>query len=195
VRRRPSLTEPPSELRSFPARRLTPRRTLWRIHLKDNGPWWFCSDLECRFDLQAPQGTCYVAEEPLGSFVEVFTDVTLVADEDIERRRLSALHVPRTLRLADCTQAASRSFGCTGEIHTTIDYELTQRWARALAAAGFDGIRYLVRHDPAQRRVGLALFGETGEAADWPDPRTEEIDEDLLLDAARRFGIRVLPRP
>jgi hypothetical protein len=136
-----------------------------------------------------------VAEEPLGSFVEVFTDVTLVADEDIERRRLSALHVPRTLRLADCTQAASRSFGCTGEIHTTIDYELTQRWARALAAAGFDGIRYLVRHDPAQRRVGLALFGETGDAADWPDPRTEEIVEDLLLDAARRFGIRVLPRP
>lgn len=195
MRRRPSLIEPPSELGGFPARRLTPRRTLWRIHLKDNGPWWFCSDLECRFDLRVPAGTCYVAEEPLGSFVEVFTDVTLVAEEDVEKRRLSAIHVPTTLRLADCTDAGARRFGSTGEIHTTVDYDLTQRWAQALAASGFDGIRYLVRHDPAQQRVGLALFGNAGEATGWPEPTTEEIDEDLLLDAARRFGIQVLPRP
>jgi hypothetical protein len=174
---------------------LTPRRTLWRIHLEEKGPWWFCRDLECRFDLQAPKGTCYVAEEPLGSFVEVFTDVSLVAEEDIERRRLSALHVPGTLRLADCTDEASRGFGCTGEIHTTIDYDLTQRWAQALAASGFDGIRYYVRHDPAQRRVGLALFGDAGEVRHWPDPTTDNIGEDLQLDAARRFGIHVLPRP
>lgn len=195
MRRRPSLTEPPSELGGFPIRRLTPRRTLWRIHLKDKGPWWFCSDLECRFDLQRPHGTCYVAEDPLGSFVETFTDVTLVAEQDVKQRRLSALHVPRTLRLADCTNAASRGFGCTGEIHTTIDYDLTQRWARAFVAASFDGIRYFVRHDPAQRRVGLALVGEAGEAKHWPDPTTKEIDENLLLDAARRFGIHILPRP
>ncbi|MGQ0670240.1 MAG: RES family NAD+ phosphorylase [Actinomycetota bacterium] len=195
MRRRRSLTEPPSELRWFPGRRLTPRRTLWRIHLNDRCPWWFCSDLECRFDLQAPQGTCYVAEDPLGSFVEVFTDVALVAEEDVERRRLSALHVPRTLRLADCTHEASRGFGCTGEIHTTIDYDLTQRWARAFAAASFDGIRYFVRHDPAQRRVGIALFGDAGEAGGWPEPTTEEIGEDLLMDVAGLFGIRVLPRP
>jgi hypothetical protein len=195
VRRRPSLTEPSPDLGGFPARRSTPRRTLWRIHHKDNRPWWFCSDLECRFDLQAPQGTCYVAEDPLGSFVEVFTDVTVVADEDVERRRLSALHIPRTLRLADCTNEASRSFGCTGEIHTTVDYELTQRWAGAFSAAGFDGIRYYVRHDPAQRRVGIALFGDAGEAAHWPAPRTERIAEALLLDVTRRFGIHVIPRP
>lgn len=195
MRRRPSLTEPPSELGGFPVYRLTPRRTLWRINLKGKSPWWFCSDLECRFDLHTPRGTCYVAEEPLGSFAEVFTDVTLVAEEDVKQRRLSALRVPRTLRLADCTKAASRGFGCTGEIHTTIDYDLTQLWARALAAAGFDGIRYLVRHDPAQRKVGIALFGDGGEASHWPDPATEEIDEELLEAASRRFGIRVLPRP
>jgi hypothetical protein len=173
---------------------LTPRRTIWRIHLRENGPGWFCSDLECRFDLPAPKGTCYLAEDPLGSFVEVFTDVTLVAEGDVEQRRLSNLHVPKTVRLADCTDAASRKFGSTGEIHTTIDYDLTQRWARAFVAAGFDGIRYFVRHDPAQRRVGIALFGAAGEARDWPDPKTEEISDDLLLEVARRFGIRVLPR-
>jgi RES domain len=195
VRRRRSLTEPPDDLKGFPARRLTPRRALWRIHRRENPAWWFCADLECRFDLLPPNGTCYVAEAPLGAFVEVFTDVTLVADEDIERRRLSSLHVPRNLRLADCTDPASRGFGCTGEIHTTIDYDLTQRWARALAAAGFDGIRYLVRHDPAQRMVGIALFGEGGEAKGRPEPETGRIDERLLVQVARRFGIRVLPRP
>lgn len=195
MRRRSSLTEPPDDLTGFPTRRVTPRRTVWRIHRRENPPWWFCADLQCRFDLSAPQGTCYVAEEPLGAFVEVFTDVTLVAEEDIERRRLSAVHVPRTLRLADCTDAASRTFGCTGEIHTTVDYDLTQRWARAFSLASFDGIRYLVRHDPAQRRAGVALFGKAGEAEDWPDPETQLIDEDLLMEAARRFGIRVLPRP
>ena len=174
---------------------MTPRRTLWRIHLDKNGPWWFCSDLECRFDLPAPRGTCHLADHRLGAFVEVFTDVTLVAEEDVGRRVLSALRVPRTLQLADCTHEGSRGFGSTGEIHTTTDYDLTQRWARAFIAAGFDGIRYLVRHDPAQRRVGIALFGEGGEAGGWPEPTTEEISEDLLRDAARRFGIHVLPRP
>ena len=139
MRRQPSLTEPPDELTGFPTRRLTPRRTLWRIHRKENSPWWFCADLECRFDLSEPQGTCYVAEDQLGSFVEVFTDVTLVAEEEVEQRSLSALHVPRTLRLANCTDPASRSFGCTGEIHTIVDYDLTQRWGRAFASAGFDG--------------------------------------------------------
>lgn len=174
---------------------MTPRRSLWRIHLQENHPWWFCHDLKSRFDLPAPEGTCYLAEDSLGSFLEVVTNLTLVAAADVERRRVSVLHVPRTLRLADCTDEASRGFGCTGEIHTTVDYDLTQRWARAFADAGFAGIRYPVRHDPAQRRIGIALFGEAGEARDWPDSTTEEIDDDLLLDVADRFGIRVLPRP
>ena len=195
MRGRPSLTDPPHDLEGFPKRRLTTRRTLWRIHRKENTPWWFCSDLECRFDLPAPKGTCYLAEEPLGAFVEVFNDVGLVTEDDIKQRRISALKVPRALRLADCTNAASRGFGCTGEIHTTVDYDLTQRWARALAEAGFDGVRYLVRHDPAQRRVGIAVFGEAGEARGWPRPRIEEMGERLVLDARRRFGIQVLPRP
>lgn len=195
MRRQRSLTKPPTDLQSFPTRRLTPRRILWRIHLKEHEPWWFYSDLECRFDLPAPSGTCYLAEDPLGSFVEVFTDVTLVAEADVDERKLAALHAPRSFKLADCTDERSRGFGCTGEIHTTVDYELTQEWARAFIDAGFEGVRYLVRHDPAQRRVGIALFGSAGEAEDWPKPRTEEINQGLLRDVARRFGIHVLPRP
>ncbi len=195
MRRRPSLSEPPADLAGFPTRRLTPRRTLWRIHRRGRDPWWFCSDLNCRFDLPAPMGTCYLAEDPLGSFVEVFTDVTLIAEDDVRGRRLSAVSVPKPVKLADCTDARSRAFGCTGEIHTSTDYGLTQRWAAALAGSGFHGVRYLVRHDPSQRRAGIGLFGEAGRPSAWPKPITEEIDEELVADAARSYGIHVLSRP
>lgn len=92
--------------------------------------------------------------------------------------------------LADCTDSRVRRFGLTGEIHTAIDRAVTRRWADALAQAGFDGIRYLVRHDPSQREVGIALFG-AGDEADWPVVSTEVIGADLILAAERRFGITV----
>ncbi len=192
---RSSLPEPPQDLRGFPSRILTPVRRLWRIHRADREPWWFCSDRECRFDLAPPAGTCYVAEDPLGSFVEVFQEVTVIAEEDVAARRLSELRVPQRMRLADCTSPRARGFGCTGEIHTTADYELTQKWASCLAEHGFDGIRHLVRHDRAQRRAGIALLGQAGAADAWPEPATGPIGEDLVARAARDFGIHVLPRP
>lgn len=194
-RARASLGEPPDELRGFPTRVLTPARRLWRIHRSDREAWWFSSDGESRFDLSPPRGTAYAADDPLGSFAEVFQDMTLVSDADVAARRLSELHVPRRVRLADCTDSRARGFGCTGEIHTTVDYELTQRWAEAFAEGGFAGIRYLVRHDPAQRQVGIALFGEAGVQRSLPTATSGLIPDELLADASRLFGIHVLPRP
>jgi hypothetical protein len=179
----------------FPIRILNPARKLYRIHRNEKEPWWFCSDLECRFDLAPPTGTCYLAETPLGSFVEVFQDVTLIGEEDIAARGLSELHVPRRMRLADCTSPRARGFGCTGEIHTTTDYELTQRWAARFARERFNGVRYLVRHDPAQRQVGIALFGQTGVARGKVQPSAAPLDQELVAGVAQHFGIHVLPRP
>jgi hypothetical protein len=51
-------------------------------------------------------------------------------------------------------------------------------------------VRFFVRHDPAQQRVGIALFGPTGEAA-WPVASTVEITVDLIIEVERQFGIRV----
>jgi hypothetical protein len=194
-RARRSLSAPPEDLGSFPSRMLAPTKRLWRIHRAERKPWWFCSDGDCRFDLPAPAGTCYLSEQALGSFVEVFRDITLIAEEAIAARRLSRLNVPRRMRLADCTSSRARTFGCTGEIHTTADYELTQRWAAAFAQQGFDGLWYLVRHDPSQREVGVALFGETGMAKGWPEPSTEPIGEELLAGVGKHFGIHILSRP
>jgi len=194
-RARRSLSPPPEDLSSFPWRVLIPTKHLWRIHGAGRKPWWFCSDGDCRFDLTSPRGTCYVSEEPLGSFVEVFQNIVVVAEEAVAARRLSRLHVPRRMRLADCTSPRARAFGCTGEIHTTADYELTQRWAAMFVEQGFDGLWYLVRHDPAQRQVGVALFGQSGMAKGWPEPATEPIDDELLAGVAKHFGIHILPRP
>ena len=35
---------------------------------------------------------------------------------------------------------------------------------------GFAGVRYLIRHDPAQKLLGIALFSNAGvgESDDWP---------------------------
>lgn len=192
---KPHLTSPPEDLTGFPARVLTPARRLWRIHRIDRGAWWFCFDLEHRFDLPAPMGTCHVAESPVGSFLEVFTDVRGIAEEEIHARRLSELHLPKRVRLADCTNPLARGFGCTGEIHTTIGYDLTQAWAEAFARAGFGGIRYLVRHDPSLSLAGIALFGRAGRPRRWPRPKSDVIPPGVITEAARRYGILVLPTP
>jgi hypothetical protein len=186
------LAAPPADLRRFPALRLTPISALYRIHRRDRSPWWFSHDGTGRFDLPAPRGTCYLAGSPLGAFVEVFREIALVSRAVVDARRVSTLHPPLTVRLADCTRARSRAFGLTAEIHSTEEYDATQRWAAAFAAAGFAGVRYLVRHDPSQRSAGVALFGSAGAAA-WPVEATGPIDQALCDRAARRFGIRVLP--
>jgi len=65
-------------------------------------------------------------------------------------------------------------------------------------AAPFDGIRYVVRRDPARRRYGIALFGPSG-AADPADRRWRHpsvpIGAELIARAERDFGYRVLPTP
>lgn len=194
-RGKPHLTPPPEDLRRFPQRIVTPARRLWRVHRADRGAWWFCSDLEHQFDLADPRGTCHVAEAPLGAFLEVFTDIRGIARDEVDARRLSEVHVPSRTRLADCTSPRARSFGCTGEIHTTIDYRITQAWAGGFARAGFDGVRYFVRHDPSFAVAGIAIFGDSGVPPGLPKPATDEIPADLIAEAGRRYGILVLPTP
>lgn len=188
------LSRPPADLTTFPARRVRADRELFRIHRQERGPWWFSADGSGRFDLAAPRGTCYLAEDAIGAFVEVFREIGQVAQRDVDRRRLSVLRLPRLARLADCTGRSARGFGITAAIHAGERYDLTPSWAEALADAGFDGVRYRVSHDPAQRAIGIALFGPAGQA-DYPTMATLPIGPALLDDVWRQFRIRVLPSP
>lgn len=176
--------------------RIGPGQTLARIHRADRHPGFYSSDGSGRFDLPAPRGTCYLGEEPLASFVEVFREATVVAESLLATKALSVVGVRAEIALADVTHPRSRRFGITGEIHTSTAYEMTQAWATAFARAGLDGIRYRVRHDPAQDLVGVALFGPAGEHEEKLRPvQTSPIPAGLVTAAEQRFGIVVLPTP
>lgn len=185
---------PPDDLSRFPAFGVDRRRSLYRIHRTDAGPWWFSGDGSGRFDLTDGRGSCYLAVTPVGAFIEVFRVATVIPEAEVEARWLSSLVPPARTRLADCTISAARKFGITGAIHTQPDYTVPQAWAEAFAAAGFGGIRYRVSHDPAQRELGVVLFGEAGEQS-LPVRRTEPIPASVIEAARQRFGLIVAPTP
>ena len=115
-----------------------------------------------------------------------------------EGRRLARIEFDRDLRLADVCSRRALRFGITAEIGAGGEYDTSQAFASDAARAGFDGIRWWLRHDPGQRLVGIALFGPAGappEYAALPRPSPRELDEQLLDEAGRKFGYRALPRP
>lgn len=185
---------PPDDLSRFPAFGVDRRRSLYRIHRTDAGPWWFSGDGSGRFDLRDGRGSCYLAATPVGAFIEVFRVATVIPEAEVEARSLSSLVPPTRTRLADCTVSAARKFGITGAIHTQPDYTVPMVWAEAFAAAGFGGIRYRVSHDPAQRELGVVLFGDAGEQS-LPVRRTEPIPASVIEAARQRFGLIVAPTP
>jgi RES domain len=184
---------PPDDLSRFPAFELDRRRSLYRIHRTDVGPWWFSSDGSGRFDLR-DRGTCYLAVTPVGAFIEVFRVHTVIPEQEVDARSLSSLVPPTRTTLADCTVSRARRFGITAAINTQPDYTATRAWAEAFAAAGVGGIRYRLSHDPAQRELGVALFGEAGEQ-DFPVRRSEPVPAAVVEDARQRFGLVVAPTP
>jgi RES domain len=189
------LGPPPSDLGGFPAQKLESDQLLYRIHRSDRSPWWFSNDGSGRFDLLGgDNGTCYLAERPVGAFIEVFRTGTVIPEAEVNARRLAEARTPSTTTLADCMASEARSFGVTGAIHSQPDYELTRAWAQALAVAGFDGVLYRLSHDPSGSEIGVALFGDAGER-DLPIESTGAIPDDVLEEARVRFGLLVLPTP
>src|SRR5262249_58159121 len=128
--------------------------------------------------------------EPLGGAAG------LIAPAEVARRVLATLYVPRAMILANTGHVRARAFGITAGISAIEepDRGSTRSWAEAFHAAGFQGIRYRVSHDPSQRAIGVALFGPAGEA-DWPTGAAEPIDSRLLQFVRRRYGLVVLPTP
>ncbi len=183
------LDEPPDaeDLKRFPSSRLTPAKAIYRLHRRTRRPWYFSSSGAGRFDLLEPDGTCYAALDPAVAFIEVFYGFRIVPIEELVDVVVSTMGAPRTMRLADCTSPRAVAYGVTSEVNTTVDYALTQRWAVALRAAGFDGLRYWPRHDPG-RRPAVALFGPAGQSEDHPEATTR-LDPALQAGVTRRYGI------
>lgn len=197
----PSLPNPPSPalLADFPRFVLRADVRLWRLHRSDREPNWFTNAGDGRFDVAGARfGTCYLADESDGAFIEVFgRDGGPIAESDVLRRNLAMMSVAVDLDVADVTAPEVRGrFGLTGEVSAggpTI-YPTTQTWAGALHDAGFSGIRYRARHDPSLQRTSFALFGQPGlddkifaPASTWPVPM------EMVTDLASTYGFTIVP--
>lgn len=180
----------------FPLRTLRGDRTVYRIHQAAFSPWWFSEDGSGRFDpVGTGHGACYVADSELGAWVEVFRRQMAWVEGDVDRRRILSVKLGRDLKLADITSRRALQFGVTAQLGAGSDLAQSQAVAAAVLADGFDGIRYLVRHDPAQNLVGYAIFDEAGQSTNWPAVPSGPLSTDLRADAARLYGYRILPRP
>lgn len=190
------MTLPPR----FPLATLRGDREIYRIHQSAKAPWWFSTDGSGRFDpVGTGSGSCYFAQYRLGAWIEVFRKQILLARDEVSGRWLYTLRLARDLKLADITSRRALTFGVTASLGANEDYAASQTFAADALASGFDGIRYLVRHDPAHKLYGYALFGPAGSGAATFAPAASGADSsipDSLLDDARRlFGYRVLPTP
>lgn len=105
-------------------------------------------------------------------------------------RLFSTSSLTSELRLADLTAPGAYAFGITAELSATSDYTAPHNWSAALHAAGFNGLRYHVRHDPRSDLVGIAWYGPAGGLRGPPAGYSREVPAELLL-AAAPYGIRV----
>jgi hypothetical protein len=188
------LPAPPGELPKLPSTKLETKH-LWRIHAADVAPWFFDIGPDGRFNL-AESGTCYLAEEPIGAFIEKFGRLLrpggVIPEPLVDAQRLSRLRSPKA-NVVDLTDPTVLGLiGLTAEIHSTSDYNLTQSWALTLQEAGYDGIRYKARHDPRGQLVSIALFG-SGQPP-RSAAKTTSVPVDVIHEASATFSIAVLPR-
>lgn len=195
------LAAPPADadaLRGFPQAQLSAGTEIHRIHSAALGAWYFSGEETWRFNPRGVpgHGACYFAERAVAGLLESYKGVTVVAEQDVAAKAHFTVALEAEVKLADCCAAAALGFGINAEIHSTTNYELTQAWATAFAVAGFAGVRYFCRSDPAMDLIGYALFDAAGEAAPgrWPTGRDQPIGEALLREA-EDHGLRIRPTP
>lgn len=174
-RSQPAQQGPPASLAGFPANR--PIGVHWhREHADrpgepDGGCWHFASlpaeaAVGGRFDLRAPQGTCYFGNLPLVAALERvgrFTAQRKPVPADLVSGRVVTTIDTATLpaKVANLlAKRASTHFGVTSELFTMSDYIVPQAWAHALRGQGHQGLTYTPRFSPRGRAV--AVFGPEG---------------------------------
>ena len=148
----------------------------WRVHSAGRGAWWFSSSDDParpevqigRFDLRLPFGTCYLGAYLAGAASESLRESGVdapAAQRAANARCLSQMPLDRWYgeRIADFTAPEIDSQGAPTDIAALARSD-ARPWAEAAHDAGFSGILYRLREDPAHR-LGLALFHHAGEHA------------------------------
>jgi hypothetical protein len=143
--------------------------------------------------LAKPYGTVYLADSPEAALRErigrVLSSRSRLTKAEVDASRVSELHVPDAVRLADLCSGRAADYEITREIHTVTPYAVTQAWAAAFHDAGMGGVRYDARFSTGRARA-YAVFGDAG-ARSWPDDPTPSTGREVA-DAA---GIEVVSAP
>lgn len=187
---------PPPDLSDFPGIAIRGTKTLHRCHQTENGCWYFASAAAHgkggRWDLPAPDGTCYAADTAEGALMEAvgvdLHDFGFVTETALRARQITEIRLPAATRAANLTAKTISQHGVTSELTGAVPYTLTQDWAKAFKAAGFGGVRYGLRFRPNTK--GLGIFGPSG-----PDESLPTGTETPAIDIARMLGLPIEPTP
>jgi hypothetical protein len=201
------LPEPPADyglLIDFPTlgKDDVPPR-LYRVHRVDRAAEWFSTSGTMRFDPPGGAadlfGTCYLAVDPVTALIEAVGDLPALTQQMLDNRAMMVAQIPVTQKLANMTSPlVVGRWRLDRRISMGDDYEICQRWARALRLAGFSGVYYEPRHDPSDREevrpASVALFADPGYqphmmARDGDGP----ISTRVIERAEDVFGLQVLP--
>jgi hypothetical protein len=203
------LADPPAPatLAGLPARR-TAGHELHRVHRRDRAsPWWFRSldperplRQQGRFDLPAPDGTCYLARSKVAAVLEVFQEHDgLLPDVELRERLRAEVTAPATAPdAADVAARVARGAGVTAALWAGGERLLTQRWAVALRRAGWLAVHHGIQHDPSGSERAVALFDHAGEHSPyddvegWATTSHELADDDELRGQLAAYGIEVV---
>jgi hypothetical protein len=195
--RQQTAQQPPRDevdYRRFPARTVKAATRWFRQHDAGRGPWWFSCTGDGRFDLDPPDGTCYLADTAAATVRErIGPDLAahrLIAASLLTGRVISALTLDTDRRAGDLdSNRASDRYGVTGELLTMTPYDVPRAWARVLHRAGFDAIKGRLRFSLSRTR-GLSLFGPAGARDDWA---VDNLPVDALTVARRMNLVLALP--
>lgn len=175
---------------------------LWRAARRGRRAWWFCNCGDCRFDLAAPRGTCYVGTDRLCGLLETIGPEWVkgapLTPEFLRRRTLRAAALV-TLPLANLTSRRALGFRVTNELSDMTPYDIPRAFAGVLDDARrsgkrrYGGIRYRTRFDTGPRGRGVAMFGDAG-LLDGVSEIEEQISEDVL-DALADLGVVIQVPP
>lgn len=180
---------------------------LHRIHgTRPGSVAFFDTSPHGRFNLTdvAHRGTCYLALDPLGAYVETLGRILTRSVSDIAGRRHSVVTIGRDLHLFDMTRSEARSayvndgLDLTATIGAGDSYDAPQRLARLAHEDDYDGILCTARHDPGHEHLALALFGPAGPNDTdvvFATCKTDTITDDLVDAGRTTFGIAVFPDP
>lgn len=141
----------------------------WRLHRGVASPLDVPRYPTGRYRFDAPDGAfraTYANTSRKGCIAEIYADDKVIASSEGESRHFFRFEANRRLRVVALDEAEVRSlFGLDLRVCSTLAYERTQAWAKALYGwyPEADGIRYLGRNSAPERNYCLFLDRVEGE--------------------------------